>query len=221
MKYQPPHPVKDLPQTGQPGIAFIMQAGDDKGTVGMNAGPENGGTEQIGDKEKKTVVALLLNLVNQGRAPDHVLKEQPFLFPGKPGPGHNLPVEAVEELPVSRTDRKPFNRDAVDLVLSSRIIIMGPIPLKVLEAGCPDLHRFPPLPEILHGPAGFRFSPSRDVGAIPGTDENGFHALSNDCFRKSKIANIGHRITKVEGFTDFMILNFLFDFRTYLYPSTA
>ena len=120
-------------------------------------------------------------LIKQG-AVDHVLEEEVFLLAGKFLSGKDAPVQGTEKFPVSRADREPFDQYTVDLIISGRIIISRPVPFKVLDAGCPDLHRNSSLMKVLYGSPGLGFSPSRDIRPIPGADKGDFHFDSSDLF---------------------------------------
>jgi hypothetical protein len=120
-------------------------------------------------------------LIEQG-AVNHVLEEEVFLLAGEFLSGQDAPVQRTKKFLIARADWEPFDQYTVDLIISGRIIISRPVPFKVLNAGCPDLHRNSPLMKVLYGSPGLGFSPSRDIQPIPGADKGDFHFDSSGLF---------------------------------------
>ena len=168
-----PHALESSADRLHPGVALVVQAGDEHAFGRVDQRAENGGGEEVGDEKEGPLLRVRRQVLEQRRTVHHVGEEIVLLVLAQGFSGHDPGVEQVEPAAVAPRRPEAHHADSLLAALAARKRVVVPVRAEASEA-CGehrDLH--PGRRQALGGAPGLGLGPPGDLLAVPGRDEAG------------------------------------------------
>ena len=171
-----PHALESSADRLHPGIALVVQTGDENASGRVDQRAENGGGEEVGDEKEGPLLRVRRQVLEQRRTVHHIGEEIVLLVVAQGFPGHDPGVEQVE--PAAVAPRRPEAHAHGLPPRGARRAGTVVVPVRAEAAEARGEHRdvHPGRGQALGGAPGLCLGPPGDLLAVPGRDEAGAQA---------------------------------------------
>ncbi len=168
---QRPRLRQHLTVEAQPGVALVVEAGDDDRPLRADLRAVVGCGKQARDKDVEATSGLAGHEVIEGGDADHLLDVDALISGRDARAAHQPGVDRVEGHSVALLHREAAHDDAVNLGCAGRIVAAPPVGVEGARRRRQHLDGYAGAPQLTDQPPRLGLGPARRVWAIPGRDK--------------------------------------------------